>query len=144
MGERAFTDVATPDDLAVMKHELCDALHAGAIGFTSSRSQQHETSDNRPVASRVAHWDELRELVMTMAQLDAGVVQLLEEAGGTPDERAQRDRRLLELALEARIPFVVPSPASELGTLDFIDGAVAQGARITGLAHCRGGGTISS
>ena len=35
---------------AVMERELRDALRAGAIGFTTSRSDQHETSDDRPVA----------------------------------------------------------------------------------------------
>ena len=33
---------------------------AGAIGFTTSRTTSHETSDDRPVASRLATWDEVR------------------------------------------------------------------------------------
>jgi N-acyl-D-aspartate/D-glutamate deacylase len=144
MGERAFTDEASTDDIDTMTRELADALHAGAIGFTSSRSQQHETSDNRPVASRMASWEEIRELVMAMARLDVGVFQLLEEAGGDAEERSHRDDRLLKLALAARIPFVIPSSASNLDTLQYLDSAAAAGARITGLSHCRGGGTISS
>src|SRR5215813_6723697 len=52
MGERAFTDAATPEDLEAMERELTSALRAGAVGFTTSRSDQHETSDDRPVASR--------------------------------------------------------------------------------------------
>ena len=54
MGERAFEDEATDDDLALMERQLADALRAGAIGFTTSRSEHHETSDDRPVASRLA------------------------------------------------------------------------------------------
>ena len=34
-----------------MERELRDAMQAGAIGFTTSRTDQHETSDDRPVAS---------------------------------------------------------------------------------------------
>ena len=37
-----------------MERELRDALDAGAIGFTTSRSPSHETPDGRPVASRLA------------------------------------------------------------------------------------------
>ena len=40
MGERAFEQEATADDLAIMARELRDALRAGAIGFTTSRDAQ--------------------------------------------------------------------------------------------------------
>src|SRR4051812_35335176 len=39
MGERAFTDSATPEDLELMKREVRDAIQAGAIGFTTSRTR---------------------------------------------------------------------------------------------------------
>ena len=63
MGERAFDQPATEDDLKAMEKELRSALTAGAMGFTTSRSTSHETPDRRPVASRVAAWDEVRRLV---------------------------------------------------------------------------------
>src|SRR5262249_32149279 len=66
MGERAFSEPATAEDLAVMKRELSDALAAGAMGFTTSRTRNHETADRRPVASRVAEWSEVRALVQVM------------------------------------------------------------------------------
>ena len=71
MGERAFSEPATAEDLAVMKRELADALAAGAMGFTTSRTRNHETADRRPVASRVAEWSEVRELVRVMGDLGA-------------------------------------------------------------------------
>mgnify|MGYP003694041785 CR=1 FL=1 len=49
-----------------------DAIRAGAIGFTTSRSPAHETPDGRPVASRLATWDEVRRLVGVMGDLNAG------------------------------------------------------------------------
>lgn len=47
------------DELALMRRELEDALAADALGFAMSRGEGHFTSDDRPVASRMADWDEL-------------------------------------------------------------------------------------
>src|SRR4051795_10640772 len=49
MGERAFEQEASFEDLTLMAVQLRDAITAGAIGFSTSRSEHHETSDNRPV-----------------------------------------------------------------------------------------------
>ena len=49
MGERAFDDAATSDELAAMKHEVRDAIRAGAAGFSTSRRCP---SDARRPASR--------------------------------------------------------------------------------------------
>ena len=73
MGERAFDGPATEADLAAMERELRNALMAGAIGFTTSRSPSHETPDSKPVASRMASWDEVRRLVGVMGELNAGI-----------------------------------------------------------------------
>src|SRR5881409_4216468 len=54
MGERAFAQAASEDDLKAMEREVRDAIRAGAIGFTTSRSPAHETPDGRYVASRLA------------------------------------------------------------------------------------------
>ena len=56
-----------------------NALTAGAIGFTTSRSPSHETPDSRPVASRMASWDEVRRLVGVMGELNAGIFELAGE-----------------------------------------------------------------
>jgi N-acyl-D-amino-acid deacylase len=55
MGERAFSEEATSEDLAAMKRELRGAIKAGAAGFSTSRNRNHETPDSRPVASRLAN-----------------------------------------------------------------------------------------
>src|SRR6185436_18849063 len=108
MGERAFDKAATEDDLRAMERELRAALTAGAMGFTTSRSPSHETPDRRPVASRVATWDEVRRLVGVMGDLNAGIFEIAGEgvdrsAGG---EYSPRDyhRRLRELAVETGRP----------------------------------------
>src|SRR5213594_2806075 len=52
MGERAFDQAATEDHLQAMERQVRDAIRAGAVGFTTSRSPSHETPDGRHVASR--------------------------------------------------------------------------------------------
>ena len=105
MGERAFSEPATVEDLAVMKRELADALAAGAMGFTTSRTRNHETADRRPVASRVAEWSEVRELVRVMGDLGAGIFEIAGEDTGRDLDR-QRDylSRLRDLAVETGRP----------------------------------------
>ena len=79
MGERAFTEEATPDDLEAMKREVRSAIQVGAAGFTTSRTRNHQTPDGQPVASRLATWDEVRQLVGVLGELNAGVFEI---AGG--------------------------------------------------------------
>ena len=68
MGERAFEEQASPEDLDLMKLQLGDAMRAGAVGFSTSRIEHHVTSDDRPVASRLASWDEVASLVGVMGE----------------------------------------------------------------------------
>ena len=105
MGERAFSEPATADDLAAMKRELADALAAGAMGFTTSRTRNHETADRKPVASRVASWDEVRELVGVLGDLGGGIFEIAGEDTGREPERVQEYLgRLRDLAVETGVP----------------------------------------
>jgi N-acyl-D-aspartate/D-glutamate deacylase len=45
MGQRAFEERATTEDIEMMRQELRDAIRAGAIGFTTSRTSNHQTPD---------------------------------------------------------------------------------------------------
>ncbi len=105
MGERAFEQAASEDDLRAMERELRDAIRAGAIGFTTSRSPSHETPDRRPVASRLATWDEVRRLVGVMGDMNAGIFELAGERFGG-DAKALREYhvRLRDLAVETGRP----------------------------------------
>jgi len=104
MGERAFSDEATPEDLATMKRELRAALKAGAAGFSTSRTSAHQTPDGRPVASRLATWDEVRALVGVMGDLKAGVFEIAQEDLPTPERLHNFIDRLKALALESNVP----------------------------------------
>ncbi len=104
MGERAFSEPATAADLAAMKRELADALAAGAIGFTTSRTRNHETADRQPVASRLASWDEVRELVGVMGDLGEGIFEIAgEDTGRDPDRARDYLGRLRDLAVDTGV-----------------------------------------
>src|SRR5208282_2232143 len=105
MGERAFTDEATPDDLAAMKREVRDAILAGAMGFTTSRTRNHQTPDGQPVASRLANWEEIRQLVGVMGELNAGVFEIAgEDTGLNPERIREYLDRLKALAVDTGAP----------------------------------------
>jgi N-acyl-D-amino-acid deacylase len=105
MGERAFDEEATTEDIQLMRSELGDAIRAGAIGFTTSRTSNHQTPDGRPVASRIANWDEVRQLVGVMGDLGAGIFEIAGEDTGA--EGARLDNylgRLKSLAVDTSVP----------------------------------------
>jgi N-acyl-D-aspartate/D-glutamate deacylase len=104
MGERAFDEAASEDDLTAMKLELANALKAGAAGFSTSRSSAHQTPDSRPVASRLAKWDEVKQLVGVMGQLGAGVFEIAQEDVPTPDRLNDFLGRMKSLALSTGVP----------------------------------------
>ena len=105
MGERAFTDEATPKDLTAMQREVRSAIRAGAIGFTTSRTRNHQTPDGQPVASRLANWDEVRQLVGVMGEEGAGVFEIAAEDTGLDPERVRDyQNRLKALAIDTGVP----------------------------------------
>ena len=146
MGERAFTEKATEDDLQAMERHVHDAILAGAVGFTSSRSPAHETPDARPVASRAAAWDEVRRLVGAMGKLNAGLFEIAGEGvdrnAGDPGVR-EYHTRLRDLAVDSGRPitFGVFSRRQSPGTwkkyLDLLDETAAAGGRMFAQAHSR-------
>ena len=146
MGERAFEGEASEDDLQAMERQVRDAIGAGAIGFTSSRSPSHETPDGRPVASRQASWDEVRRLVGVMGELNAGLLEIAGEGvdrnAGDPGVRDWHTR-LRDLAVESGRPvtFGVFSRRKSPGTwkkyLDLLDETAAMGGRMFAQAHSR-------
>jgi N-acyl-D-aspartate/D-glutamate deacylase len=144
MGERAFTEAASDDDLGAMVAELRAAICAGAYGFTTSRTIHHQTSDDRPVASRLASWDEVRVLVGEMGALGAGIFQITQDPP-LPDERAAYDERYVRLAVESGAPIVMGAIGATIpATLQLLDRIAAAGGVATGITHCRGIGTLTS
>jgi N-acyl-D-aspartate/D-glutamate deacylase len=146
MGERAFAAQATEDELQAMERQVRDAIRAGAMGFTTSRSPSHETPDGRPVASRVADWSEIRRLAGVMGELGAGIMEIAGEGvdrqAGNPGVR-EWHVRLRDLAVETGRPitFGVFSRRDAPGVwkkyLDLLDETAAMGGRMFAQAHSR-------
>src|SRR5262249_27874367 len=126
------------------KRELAGALAAGAMGFTTSRTKNHETADRRPVASRVAAWDEVRELVGVLGDLGAGVFEIAgEDTGRDPDRARDYQRRLGDLAVETGVPVtwgmfsVRWAPDLWRPYFDLLDETALAGGRMFAQVHSR-------
>ena len=144
MGERAFSETATADELAAMSHQVKEAVRAGAIGFSTSRSPNHETSDYRPVASRAADWDELATLVRAMGEENAGILELAGEPTGARAETAgPYFNALKDLSVETGRPITFgmfstrAKPQAWRPWFDVLDQAAAEGGRLFVQVHSR-------
>jgi N-acyl-D-amino-acid deacylase len=138
MGERAFEEPGSDDDIRAMESALGRALQAGAIGFSTSLSNSHETSDNRPVASRLSTWEEVRRLVMAESKW-GGVFQLAPGTFEDLEGLVEFYKRLEALAIESGVTTFVPAlGAGGMALLPVLDEAAAQGGRLVGLTHSRG------
>ena len=77
MGERgAANEPATPDEIAAMAAIVQDAVEAGALGFSTSRTLGHRAMDGRPVPGTFAAEDELFALGRAMRRAGGGVFEL--------------------------------------------------------------------
>ena len=144
MGERAFTDAATEDDLLAMCRQVGDAVNAGAIGFSTSRTFNHITADERPVASRVASWDEVRAIVNAVGATGKGIFEIAGEAPGRDPERIREyHERLRDLAVESGVPqtwgmfSVRVAPDFWRPYFDLLDETAAAGGRMIAQTHSR-------
>ena len=105
MGPRAFEEEGTEDDVKRMAALAEEAVRAGAMGFTTSRSPNHQTSDHKPVASRLASWDEVRTIVNAIGRTGAGMFEIAGEAvGRDPEAIREYHERLKALAVESGVP----------------------------------------
>ena len=142
MGERAFEEEATEDDLVAMEGQLAEAVAAGAIGFSTSRSEHHETSDNRPVASRLASWEEVARLVGVMGSLGTGIFEGADAGMSSPDPEVRRHSldRMTDLAAVSGVTMTFGMVATRASgyLLDYLDEAAAAGGRMIAQTHCRG------
>ena len=77
MGERgAKNEPATPDDIAAMREIVRDAVAAGALGVSTSRTVGHRAIDGEPVPGTFAAEDELFGLGHGLKDGGGGVFEL--------------------------------------------------------------------
>ena len=86
MGERgAKNEPANPEDIAEMALVVKDAIAAGALGFSTSRTLAHRAIDGEPVPGTFAAEDELFGIGAVLGELDAGLFEVA-AAGVTGDD----------------------------------------------------------
>jgi N-acyl-D-aspartate/D-glutamate deacylase len=77
MGQRGIdNEDATADDIAQMTAIVRDALAAGALGFSTSRTEMHNTKEGVPIPGTFASRDELFGIGRALAEHGAGVFQM--------------------------------------------------------------------
>jgi len=77
MGERGIThDEATPADIGAMVGLVREALKAGALGFSTSRTIIHKYQDRKYPPGTFASPDEIRGIGQAMAEVGHGVFQM--------------------------------------------------------------------
>jgi N-acyl-D-aspartate/D-glutamate deacylase len=96
MGERgANRDPATEDDIAQMQELARQAMLAGALGFSTSRTLNHRTADGQPTPTLTASEAELTGIAKGLQQAGCGVLQFVSDFDD-PQNEALMLRRLVE------------------------------------------------
>ena len=86
MGERgARNEPATPDDIAAMSRLVREAIEAGALGFSTSRTIAHQAMDGEPVPGTFAAEDEVFGLGRAMAAGGQAVFELAPQGAAGED-----------------------------------------------------------
>ncbi len=97
MGERGADHTAMPsdDEIAAMERLTFEALEAGALGFSTSRTYAHRARNGASIGTLSASQAELSGIVQALKRSGKGVIQLISDAYLTADDDFAQD----ELAL---------------------------------------------
>ncbi|MBO0727635.1 MAG: amidohydrolase family protein [Acidimicrobiaceae bacterium] len=99
MGERGIdhSEKPTETELALMGRLAAEAIEAGAIGFSTSRSQNHKASDGRVTPTYSAGEEELLGIADAIARTGRGVFELNVENKDV-DSELRLMRRICEVS----------------------------------------------
>lgn len=96
MGERAERRLpADRGEIALMRALACEAVEAGALGFSTSRTIMHRAADGSATPTLAAEEQELLGIAMGLADAGAGVLQFVSDFDDPRAEFAML-RRLVE------------------------------------------------
>ena len=102
MGERGLDeDPATGDDIAAMARLVDEAMEAGALGVSTSRTFMHKVPDGRPVPGTYAAADELLAFAEVLREHGAGVFEGAMRLGERDNDAYDKSRA--EVALMGEI-----------------------------------------
>jgi N-acyl-D-aspartate/D-glutamate deacylase len=140
MGERgAERAQATGDEIDHMGAIVRDAVRAGALGFTTSRTLNHRTSRGQPTPTLTAAEEELVGIAAAMGETGAGVIELISDFDEI-DTEFSRLRRMVEVSgrpLTLSLSQIDGRPDRWRDLLDRIEEAAADGLDIRGQVAVR-------
>jgi len=145
MGQRGVDrEPATEADIARMAALAKEAMEAGAIGFGTSRTLNHRSSDGSPIATLTAGEDELTGIALGIAAAGKGVLQVVSDF---QDERAEFAmlRRVVERSGRPMSFSLLQSPVRRdnyLTLLEQVEDAVAAGLKIKAQTAARPVGVL--
>ncbi len=135
MGERgARREAATPEDIARMARLAREAIEAGAIGFSTSRTIAHKSSDGELVPSLTASADELTGIAREIGRSGCGVIEAISDFDDIEADFAlmramsEASRRPLSISLMQR----EQDPTRWRRILDRIEAANLDGMEVRG------------
>ncbi len=147
MGQRgADREPATASDLAHMAQLLCEAMVAGAMGFSTSRTFFHRSSDGKSAPTFGAAEEELTALALALKACGKGAMQLIvdfddaAEAFGCLRRLVERSGRPLSFSLLEGVLGPLSMRWPEI--LDWVAAANAQGLPIKAQVPARAIGML--
>jgi N-acyl-D-aspartate/D-glutamate deacylase len=149
MGDRGadHNEVPTPDEIAEMGRLAAQAIEAGALGFSTSRTVAHRSIDGRHTPSLSATRDELLGVARAIGETGKGVLEVvadlfdLEEEFQLLRDMVEASGRPLSISTLQRPEF---PPDTYRRILDLIERANSDGLRIHGQVAARPVGLIMS
>ncbi|MEX2207606.1 MAG: amidohydrolase family protein [Myxococcota bacterium] len=139
MGERgARNESATPEDIAAMAAIVKDAIRAGALGFSTSRTIVHRAVDGEPVPGTFAAEDELFGIGRALRDAGAGLFELA-PAGVVGEDLSAAAKevawmRKLSAEIQRPVTFALVEhdvdPEQWRAVLKLVDEAAADGANL--------------
>ncbi len=145
MGQRgARREEATPEDISEMARLARQAIEDGALGFTTSRTQNHRTSKGEFTPTLTAARDELVGIAEEIGRSGKGVLQVVSDFPDF-DTEATTLRAMAEASGRPLSISIAGSPANPLShrkILDFLERANSDGLELRGQVPARGIGIL--
>ncbi|QZA09650.1 amidohydrolase family protein [Mycolicibacter heraklionensis] len=144
MGQRgADREAATPDDIAEMARLAAAGIRAGALGFSTSRTEWHKTSRGEQTPSVRAELNELVGIAKAIGETGTGVFQVVSDLKGFDHEIAV----MYEMMRVSGRPLSLSVMQHEAGdgyrrTLAAIERANAEGLQMTAVVAPRAIGVL--
>jgi N-acyl-D-amino-acid deacylase len=137
MGDRGgdHEEMPTDAEIARMEQLTYEALEAGAVGFSTSRTYVHRSRDGKNIGTLTASDAELLGITSALRRANKGVVQLISDAYLTPDDQfAKAELTLIRRLAQntgRKVSFTVQqtddAPDRWKGIFDEIDAMIADG-----------------